>query len=97
VPTSKSTLAHQQRSLLNAENWGQPWMPHEVELLLEPAPATELAELLRRTVFAVQSARHLLAQGVALGGGHGAHRAREVKVCPCHGLQVLPTGGCALD
>jgi len=97
VPTHASTLAKQQASLLTAANHREPWMPHEVELLTEPTEAAQLAELLGRTVYAVQSARHLLAQGVALGGGHGASTAPEVKVCPCHGLQVLPTGACALD
>jgi hypothetical protein len=73
-------------------------MAHEVDLLLEDSPATELAEVLERTVYAVTSARHLLAQGVALGGGQGTKPARKARpMCPCHGLEVLPTGTCSLD
>lgn len=93
-----ATRVHQEASLLQAENWGQPWMAHEIELLREDSPAHELAEVLARTVYAVQTARYLLAQGATLGGGHGRKPARAARPsCPCHGLEVLPSGTCALD
>jgi hypothetical protein len=97
VPTQKSTIAHQERSLLTAKNHREPWLPHEVDLLTEDAEASELAEILGRTLYAVTNARHLLAKGVSLGGGHGTVHQPSPTVCPCHGLQVLPTGACALD
>lgn len=97
MPTHPSTIAHQQRSLLTARNHREPWMPHEVDLLNEKSEASELAEVLGRTVYAVTAARHLLSRGVVLGGGHGGTAARPIATCNCHGLQVLPTGACALD
>lgn len=97
MPTQKSTIAHQQASLLTATNHREPWMPHEVELLKEPVEASELAALLNRTLYAITNARHLLAKGVSLGGGHGMLVQTSPTVCPCHGLQVLPSGSCALD
>lgn len=67
---NESTRRAQQLSLLNAEAHRQPWDGLEVELISDDsATAAELAELLGRTVYAVQSARHLLAQGATLGGG----------------------------
>lgn len=64
-----ATRLHQQASLLEAENHGLPWDAVEVELLQEGAEAVHTAALLGRTVYAVQSARHRIAKGEALGGG----------------------------
>lgn len=97
MPIHKSTLAHQQTSLLSANNHREPWQPHEIELLLEEGSIAEQAELLGRTYYAVENARYLLAQGVALGGGRGTHQTVAPKVCPCHSLQALPTGACSLS
>lgn len=98
MPSHPSTVAHQQASLLTATNYREPWMAHEVELLTENAPASELAETLGRTVYAVQTARYLLSQGVKLGGGRGTAASQPAPtVCTCHGLQVLPSGACSLD
>lgn len=64
-----ATRLHQERSLLEADNHGMPWDAVEVELLQEGAEAVATAALLGRTVYAVQSARHRIAQGEDLGGG----------------------------
>lgn len=98
MPSHPSTIAHQQASLLTATNHREPWMPHEVDLLTENAEASELAATIGRTVYAVQAARHLLRQGVELGGGRGTAASRPAPtMCACHGLQVLPSGACSLD
>ena len=65
-----STRRLQAQSLNHADQHGEPWIPDEVELLLEPASAADLAALLGRTVYAVTSARHLLAKGQPIGGGN---------------------------
>lgn len=97
MTTHASTLAHQQATLALATNHREPWEAHEVDLLLEPSESSELAVVLGRTLYAVQSARFLLSKGVKLGGGHGASTQREIKVCACHGLEALRSGACALD
>jgi hypothetical protein len=97
--THASTIRHQQATLALATNHREPWAPHEVELLTEPGEAAELAVVLGRTLYAVQSARHQLAQGVTLGGGPGAGAGTRPgrEACPCHGRERLPSGGCPMD
>lgn len=92
-----ATKRRQAESLVVAKNWGQPWRQREIELVMLAAPAHEVAGQLGRSVYAIQSARHLLAQGITLGGGHKPRPADRVRaMCACHGLEVTALGECAL-
>jgi len=63
MPTSDSTVRHQQASLKTAHRWGDTWTSADLEFLAAcpEIPVAELAAALGRTVYAVSCARTTLA------------------------------------
>lgn len=92
--------ARQQRTLPYASSYGQPWESDDVAMVAEFAGTVDVEELalaLGRTAYAVENVRQALREGRLVGGGHGRTKPAPVATCTCHGLQLLPTGACALD
>lgn len=77
MPTSKATLKAQRASLAGAHRWGTEWTGNDVAHLSEGS-AIQVARRLGRTVFAIQSARHIVKSGGKVGGG-GRSRQPEPR------------------
>lgn len=75
--SNSSTRRAQARTLATAVAWGEEWGKQEIEMVaaFPEETAEELARALGRTVYAVQSVRERLAQGLV--DATGARRRRE--------------------
>lgn len=71
MPAHASTVRSQGRTLGSAKNHQEPWASVEIEWVVETrdVPAEEVAEILGRTLYAVQNARYALDHGIPIGGG----------------------------
>lgn len=72
------TQRAQARTLITADNWGQPWDAEEIEMVgtFGDTTAEELALALGRTVYAVNAVREALRLGDKVGGGRARVIAR---------------------